>query len=89
MNRFGGPPLSSSVFDRLAVASQYFLPKQALTAFAGWVASGQWGGMTTAIIQWFVKRYDVNMAEAVNPDTTAYKSFNEFFTRPLRPAVRP
>ena len=81
--------MSSSVFDRLAVASQYFLPKQALTAFAGWVASGQWGGVTTAIIQWFVKRYDVNMAEAVNPDTAAYKSFNEFFTRPLRPAVRP
>jgi phosphatidylserine decarboxylase len=60
-----------------------------LTAFAGWLAGSQWGGATTGIINWFVKRYNVNMAEAANPDTASYKSFNEFFTRPLNASARP
>ena len=80
---------SPSFSDRLAVLPQYLIPKQSLTVFAGWVAGSQWGGATTGIINWFVKRYNVNMAEAANPDTTSYKSFNEFFTRPLRGDARP
>ena len=81
--------MSSSFSDRLAVVPQYLIPKQALTAFAGWVASQQWGGATTAIINRFVRRYNVDMAEAANPDTTSYPSFNAFFTRPLRANARP
>ena len=81
--------MSSSFSDRLAVLPQYLIPKQALTTFAGWVAGSQWGSATAGIINWFVKRYNVNMAEAANPDTASYKSFNEFFTRPLRPDARP
>ena len=80
---------SPSISDRLAVLPQYLMPKQALTAFAGWVADSQWGGATTGIINWFVKRYNVNMMEAAKPDTASYKSFNEFFTRPLRADARP
>jgi phosphatidylserine decarboxylase len=79
------PPVS----DRLAVLPQYLYPKQALTQFAGWVAGARWGGLTTAIIRRFVRRYDVNMAEADNPDVTSYPTFNEFFTRALKPGARP
>ena len=79
---------SPSFSDLLAVLPQYLMPKQALTAFAGWVAGSQWGGATTGIINWFVKRYNVNMMEAANPDTASYTSFNEFFTRPLRGDAR-
>ena len=75
--------------DRLAVWPQYLLPKGALTRFAGWVAGGRWGGITHAIIRRFVRKYQVNMAEAAQPDITAYPSFNEFFTRPLKPGARP
>ena len=82
-------PSSSPFSDRLAVLPQYLIPKQALTAFAGWVAGSQWGSTTTGIINWFVKRYNVNMMEAANPDTASYKSFNEFFTRPLKASARP
>ncbi|MGV0961195.1 MAG: archaetidylserine decarboxylase [Limnohabitans sp.] len=81
--------MSSSFSDRLAVLPQYLIPQQALTAFAGWVAGSQWGGVTTGIIDRFVRRYNVNMTEAANPDTCSYKSFNEFFTRPLRADARP
>jgi phosphatidylserine decarboxylase len=53
------------------------------------VANGRWGGITHGIIRWFIGRYGVNMAEAANPDVTAYTSFNEFFTRALKPGARP
>ena len=75
--------------DRLAVLPQYLLPQQLLTRLAGRVASAQAGGLTTALIRRFVARYGVDMSEAANPDIASYASFNEFFTRALRPGLRP
>ncbi|MDD2881230.1 MAG: archaetidylserine decarboxylase [Rhodoferax sp.] len=75
--------------DRFAVLLQYLLPKQALTLLAGRVASAQAGALTTRLIHWFVNRYQVNMAEAANPDMASYASFNDFFTRALKVGVRP
>ena len=81
--------MDSIVSDRLAVLPQYLLPKGALTNFAGRVAGAKGGAMTTRLIRWFVGKYNVNMDEALNPDITSYSSFNEFFTRALRPDARP
>jgi phosphatidylserine decarboxylase len=75
--------------DRLAVLPQYLLPKGAITRLAGRVASAQRGAATTRLIRWFVGRYGVNMAEAADSDIAAYGSFNEFFTRALKPGARP
>ena len=75
--------------EQLAVLPQYLLPKQALTRFAGLVASARGGTATTALIRWFVGRYGVNMAEAADADIERYASFNEFFTRALKPGARP
>lgn len=75
--------------NRLKVLAQYAIPKQAITALAGKLAHYHGGETTTKVINWFVKRYNVNMAEAANPDISSYKTFNEFFTRPLREGVRP
>jgi phosphatidylserine decarboxylase len=75
--------------DRLAVLAQHLLPKRALTAFAGTVASAYGGSFTTALIRWFVRHYGVDMSEAANPDVASYPTFNEFFTRALQPGLRP
>lgn len=75
--------------DRSAVLPQYLLPKRALTLFAGRVAGWQGGGATHAIVRRFIARYGVNMSEAADPRIESYPSFNEFFTRALRPGVRP
>ncbi len=75
--------------SRLAVLPQYLLPKGALTNFAGRVAGAKAGDMTTRLIRWFVTKYDVNMDEAANSDIASYHSFNEFFTRALKPGARP
>ena len=73
----------------IAVLSQYVLPKQAITALAGKLAHLQGGQLTASVIGWFVQRYQVNMTEAQNPDIRAYKTFNAFFTRALKPGARP
>lgn len=75
--------------DRFSVLPQYLLPKKALTAFGGWVATRRWGRLTTRLIAWFVKTYQVNMAEAAEPNLAAYPCFNDFFTRALAPGTRP
>ena len=75
--------------ERLQVLLQYLLPKQRLTTFAGRVARAEQGRLTTGLIRWFVGKYNVNMEEAANPDIASYKSFNEFFTRPLKAGARP
>ena len=75
--------------DRSAVLPQYLFPKQALTHFAGWVASKERGWVTTEIIRRFVAKYQVNMGEALDSDIASYKSFNDFFTRALKPGARP
>ncbi len=81
--------MSISLSERLAVLPQYLLPKLALTRLAGAFAGWQGGAWTTAAIRRFVARYSVNMDEAAQPDVASYRSFNEFFTRPLQAGARP
>ena len=71
------PLLSSPVFQH------------ALTSFGGFVARARAGTITTWIIRDFIRRYGVNMHEALESDPRAYASFNEFFTRALKPGARP
>lgn len=77
------------MIHRLKVLPQYLLPKQLLTTLAGRFASEARGSTTTSVIRWFVKKYQVNMAEALNPDISSYATFNDFFTRALKPNARP
>ena len=74
---------------RLSVLPQYLTPKRALTTFAGWVAGHERGWVTTAIIRRFVRKYSVNMDEALDSNIASYASFNDFFTRALKPGARP
>jgi phosphatidylserine decarboxylase len=75
--------------DRLKVWAQHLLPKQRLTVLAGRIAGAQAGTMTTGLIRWFVGKYGVDMSEAADTDLGSYRSFNDFFTRPLKVGARP
>ncbi len=65
------------------------IPQHALTRLVGKLASARAGSLTTAIIRWFIKQYNVNMDEALHSDPTHFKTFNEFFVRELKAGVRP
>jgi phosphatidylserine decarboxylase len=68
---------------------QYLYPKLALTQLMGRLARAQGGAMTHWTIERFVQRYRVDMGQAQEPNPKAYASFNDFFTRSLKPGLRP
>lgn len=76
------------MFNSIKLSLQYILPKLWLTRLAGWGASQQAGWLTKLVIDLFVKFYHVDMREAQKPDTASYRTFNEFFVRPLREDAR-
>jgi len=47
------------------------------------------GPIVHPMINFFIKKYDVDMTEAAYENTQVYATFNEFFTRPLKSGVRP
>ena len=56
---------------------------------AGAFARSRSGAVATWAITRFIAKYGVNMSEAANPDVASYVSFNDFFTRALKPGARP
>ena len=77
------------MLDRLKLGLNAILPKKGLTELAGWGASKRAGWLTKAVIDVFVWFYKVDMKEAQKPDTASYRTFNDFFVRPLRDDARP
>jgi len=77
------------VFPPLSIQMQHLLPKQLLTQAMGLFARWRGGPLTQAAIRRFVARYRVDMSEAADPRPEAYPTFNEFFTRELKPGIRP
>ncbi|WP_435248358.1 archaetidylserine decarboxylase [Vibrio sp. nBUS_14] len=75
--------------DKIKVGLQYWIPQHGLTRLVGKLASAKAGGLTTAIINWFIKQYKVNMDEAMHSDPKHFKTFNEFFVRELKEDMRP
>jgi phosphatidylserine decarboxylase len=75
--------------DRLFAALQYILPKHALSRLIYAVARSEARWIRNTFLRVFLNGYRVNMSEAVQPDPFAYRSFNDFFTRALRPDARP
>ncbi|NMH65307.1 archaetidylserine decarboxylase [Shewanella salipaludis] len=75
--------------DKVKIALQYLLPKHLLSRLVGKLAAAEAGALTTAGIKWFIKRYKIDMSEAAQSQPEAYTSFNAFFTRALKPGIRP
>jgi phosphatidylserine decarboxylase len=74
---------------RLFILFQYLLPQHTLSRLVGTLARSSWKPFKNAFIKWFIRRYEVNMEEALSADPEAYACFNEFFTRALKPGARP
>lgn len=75
--------------DKLFIAFQYIIPQHLLSRMAGWLGETSITWIKNPFSNWFVQQFGVNMSEAVIEDPTAYKSFNDFFTRALKDGARP
>lgn len=67
---------------------QYILPHRALSRVVYWATRWTFAPWKNWLIATIVRNYNVNMAEAAQPDALAYQHFNAFFTRKLRPDAR-
>ena len=73
----------------LFILIQYLVPQHLLSRLTGRIASTRTAWLKNAIIRWFIRRYSVNMAEALHVNADDYASFNDFFTRALKEKARP
>lgn len=65
------------------------LPKRLLSRLTGCLARIQWPRpLALALNSWFARAYRINLEEAEKP-LSEYPSLNAFFTRRLKPGVRP
>ena len=65
----------------------YFVPKNFLSFVVGRFVHIRWPApLGPWLVEWFIKRYHVNMSEAKE---ASYNSIGELFTRYLKPGVRP
>lgn len=75
--------------EQLFLASQYAAPHHLVSRAMGRMADSRSPELKNWMISRFVRRYQVDMSEALVEDPLAYGSFNEFFTRALKPDARP
>ena len=74
---------------RLFVWLQYAIPQHRLSRLVFAAARVRMPWFKNLLTRTFLKLFSVDMAEAIESDPDRYPSFNEFFTRALRPDARP
>jgi len=78
-----------SLLDFLKAWPSYFLPHHALSRLMHKITRSENEWWKDRFTRWFVKRFKVDMSLAKEPALDAYSHFNAFFTRALKPGVRP
>lgn len=68
---------------------QYLLPQHGLSRLVGWLARIEQPAVKNWLVRGFTRLFKVEMQDAVEPDPTAYPTFNAFFTRALQDGARP
>jgi phosphatidylserine decarboxylase len=75
--------------SRLSAVAQSLLPQKLSGRFVYRVSRSRRTWLKNLLIRGFRRIYDIDMREAKLADPAAYASFNDFFTRELKPGARP
>lgn len=78
-----------TIKEALKVLPQYVLPHHALSKMMGKLTHSENTTLKNLFIRQIIRHYGVDMDEALVQDINAFKSFNQFFTRGLKPGLRP
>ena len=84
------PSEDAGTADRAFALLQDLLPQHLLSRAMHGLARSETPWVRNAILRFVLRAYpQIDLGEAANPDPFAYPSFNAFFTRALKPGVRP
>lgn len=72
----------------LTTALTYALPHRLLSSMARSLAYSDDPRVSRWLIDTVTRKFNVNLDEAANPDPRSYATFNQFFTRALKPGAR-
>ena len=75
--------------EKLKTAYQYIIPQHGITRLVGKLAASKNKLIKRTFINFFLKNFDINMSEAAIENPEDFDSFNDFFTRALKPGIRP
>ncbi|WP_440993737.1 archaetidylserine decarboxylase [Cysteiniphilum litorale] len=75
--------------DTLFLTLQKILPQACLSRLAGKLANCKNPTIKNRLIHLAMKRFNIELTDALIDDPTEYTSFNDFFTRKLKPEARP
>lgn len=78
-----------SILRNLNTLSQQILPGHLLSRLTGHIAYCEIPQVKDRLIAAFIKQFEINMDEVADTDLSAYPHFNAFFTRALKPGIRP
>jgi len=83
-------PEEAGASDRAFALLQDLLPQQLLSRAMHRLARSTQPAVRNAVIRAVLRAYpSIDLSEAADPDPFSYASFNAFFTRALRPGLRP
>jgi phosphatidylserine decarboxylase len=80
---------SASVVDYIKALPQYLMPGHLVSRVIHAFTRSRNTRIKNPFTDWFVDHFKVNMDEALESDPHAYETFNAFFSRALKPDVRP
>ncbi|MEE9444877.1 MAG: archaetidylserine decarboxylase [Cocleimonas sp.] len=80
--------MSASLTDYIKSGSLYFLPHHVVSRLIFKLTRIE-SKFVPKSIELFSKAFDVNLNDAIHPEPSHYKTFNAFFTRQLKPELRP
>jgi phosphatidylserine decarboxylase len=69
--------------------SQHLIPKNLSSTVVYHATRSRRRWLKRPLIHWFARAYRVDLRDAADRDLDSYATFNEFFTRALRPGSRP
>ncbi len=75
--------------DYLKALPQYLMPGHLLSRLIHRFTRIRNPSIKNAFTEWFIQQFQINLDEALEADPRAYEHFNAFFTRQLKPGLRP